>query len=436
VAVTRFSLKTLILTTVLGSLLLGQSFQETGKLEWIIKDRDFSRSFMEAYIDTLMKIDDMAELEVQETDELRVRVSIDVEGHASLDNIFAKGRSGVLNKLARTVLDSMDSTMVADVLKRHYTWDYLSAVDVGGGRGEVINVFEERSNKQVRDAFWWTHRRVDISVFPRIFIRVNPNFAFATEFGREDLGFPAAASRTLNMGLATEVLKFYVTLPATYFNLLGNSNSPLEGTFGGVLKFDSPNFGGSLSFQDMNFRGTSKMNAFLDTANTVYNPSAGQFYYSFTSRIGSPADQPGFVPLGSLRLQIGFTYMQYAYGQVTDMDEGGNYDGLGAFKLMDRSDPLESMFGLFRAEYASDMNERFFNRIKLAGQLNIGLNGFGGFDFTTSYTITEWLGVNLNMTYFWTPMTFSYVDSDTPNITQTYDWDPGFFIVPSIALYF
>lgn len=233
------------------------------------------------------------------------------------------------------------------------------------------------------------------------------------------------------------MLKFYATLPATYLNLLSSSNQPLEGSFGGVLKFDSPNFGGSLSFQDMTFRGSTDMTAFRDTLNTVYNPSSGQFYYSFTSRIGSLPDQPGFVPLGSLRLQIGFTYMQFAYGQVIDVDANGGYDGRGSFKLLDRSGPLESVFGLFRAEYASDINDRFFNRFKLAGQLNIGLNGFGGFDFTTSYTITEWLGVNLNMTYFWTPMVFNYVDPDpTVTATREYQWEPGFFLVPSIALYF
>lgn len=418
------------------STMWAQGFQETGKLEWVVKDREFSRSFMEAYIDTLVEMDDGADLEVQETDELRVIVGIDVEGNASLENIYAKGRSGVLNKLAGVVLDSMDAQMIKDIQSRKYSWDYLSAVDVGGGRGDVVNVFEERSNKQVRDAFWWTHRRVDISVFPRIFIRVNPNFAFATEFGRQDLGFPAAASRTLNLGLATEVLKFYATLPASYLNITKDSNSPLDGSFGGVLKFDSPNFGGSISFQDMNFLGTTDTSSFLNPSNTVYNPASGQFYYSFTSRIGSPADQPGFVPLGSLRLQIGFTYMQYSYGQVYNSDSTIT-DGTGSFHLLDRSDPLESMFGLFRAEYASDMNNRFFNKFKMAGQLNIGLNGFGGFDFTTSYTITEWLGVNLNMTYFWSPMVFNYTNPD-PNLitTHEYEWEPGFFIVPSIALYF
>ncbi|NQV41173.1 MAG: hypothetical protein HQ506_02365 [Candidatus Marinimicrobia bacterium] len=430
------NLITSFIMLVFVSTLWAQGFQETGKLEWVVKDREFSRSFMEAYIDTLMEIDDMAELEVQETDELRVIVGIDVEGHATLESIYAKGRSGVLNKLVTAVLDSMDVEMVQRIQSRKYNWDYLAAVDVGGGRGDVINVFEERSNKQVRDAFWWTHRRVDISVFPRMFIRVNPNFAFATEFGRQDLGFPAAASRTLNMGLATEVLKFYVTLPASYLNLMKSSNSPLEGTFGGVLKFDSPNFGGSLSFQDMNFLGNTDTTGFLNPSNVVYNPSSGQFYYSFTSRIGTTADQPGFVPLGSLRLQIGFSYMQFAYGDVLDT-EAGVSDGIGSFRLLDKSDPLESVFGLFRAEYASDMNNRYFNRFKLAAQLNIGLNGFGGFDFTTAYTITEWLGVNLNMTYFWSPMTFNYPDP-TPGSTETlsYDWEPGFFIVPSIAVYF
>jgi hypothetical protein len=430
------NLMTLSIMLVFVSTIWAQGFQETGKLEWVVKDREFSRSFMEAYIDTLMEIDDMAELEVQETDELRVIVAIDVEGNASLENIYAKGRSGVLNKLVKTVLDSMDVEMIERIQSRKYNWDYLAAVDVGGGRGDVVNVFEERSNKQVRDAFWWTHRRVDISVFPRMFIRVNPNFAFATEFGRQDLGFPAAASRTLNMGLATEVLKFYVTLPASYLNLMKSSNSPLEGTFGGVLKFDSPNFGGSLSFQDMNFLGNTDTTGFLNPSNVVYNPSSGQFYYSFTSRIGTTADQPGFVPLGSLRLQIGFSYMQFAYGDVLDSEDGVS-DGIGAFSLLDKSDPLESMFGLFRAEYASDMNNRYFNRFKVAAQLNIGLNGFGGFDFTTAYTITEWLGVNLNMTYFWSAMTFNYVDpSGVSTIPLEYKWEPGFYIVPSIAVYF
>ncbi len=432
----KSNLMVVLIMFVFVTFMFAQSFQETGKLEWVVKDREFSRSFMEAYIDTLVEIDDMAELEVQETDELRVIVGIDVEGNASLENIYAKGRSGVLNKLAWAVLDSMDADMIEGIKSRKYSWDYLSAVDVGGGRGDVINVFEERSNKQVRDAFWWTHRRVDISVFPRIFIRVNPNFAFATEFGRQDLGFPAAASRTLNLGLATEVLKFYATLPASYMNLTKSSNSPLEGSFGGVLKFDAPNFGGSISFQDMNFLGNTDTSSFLNPSNSVYNPASGQFYYSFTSRIGSPKDQPGFVPLGSLRLQIGFTYMQYAYGQVYHSDSTIT-DGTGSFHELDRSGPLESMFGLFRAEYASDMNNRFFNKFKMAGQLNIGLDGFGGFDFTTSYTITEWLGVNLNMTYFWSPMLFNYVNPD-PNLTTTheYEWEPGFYIVPSIALYF
>mgnify|MGYP006883055442 FL=1 len=430
------NLITSFIMLVFVSTMWAQGFRETGKLEWVVKDREFSRSFMEAYIDTLVEIDDMAELEVQETDELRVIVGIDVEGNATLESIYAKGRSGVLNKLVSAVLDSMDVEMIQRIQSRKYNWDYLAAVDVGGGRGDVINVFEERSNKQVRDAFWWTHRRVDISVFPRMFIRVNPNFAFATEFGRQDLGFPAAASRTLNMGLATEVLKFYVTLPASYLNLMKSNNSPLEGTFGGVLKFDSPNFGGSLSFQDMNFLGNTDTTGFLNPSNVVYNPSSGQFYYSFTSRIGTTVDQPGFVPLGSLRLQIGFSYMQFAYGDVLDT-EAGVSDGIGAFRLLDKSDPLESMFGLFRAEYASDMNNRYFNRFKVAAQLNIGLNGFGGFDFTTAYTITEWLGVNLNMTYFWSPMTFSYPDT-TPGSTTIleYEWEPGFYIVPSIAVYF
>jgi len=433
----RSSILTPLIFLLLTSFMLGQTFQETGKLEWIVKDREYSRGFLEAYIETLLRVDESAELEVQETDELRVIVAVDVEGKPSLENIYAKGRSGVLNRLDKTVLDSMDASRLDDLQKRRYMWDYLSEVDVGGGRSEVINVFEEVSNKQVRDAFWWTHRRVDISVFPRIFLRVNPNFAFAAEFGRPDLGYPSAASRTLNLGMATEILKFYVTIPtAGYLNLTSGSATPLEGTFGGILKFDSPNFGGSISFQDMKFRSDTD---FEDPDSMVYNPYSGQFYYSFTSRIGSAPDQPGFVPLGSLRLQIGFTYMQYAYGFL---DPATN-----DFMAEDKSSPLNSVAGLFRIEYASNMNDRYFNRIKLASQLNIGLDGFGSVDLNTTYTIMEWLGVNLDMTYFWMPMEFSnvtrWVDTDNDGVDDdgdaagpTFDWEPGFYLVPSITVYF
>ena len=53
------NLITLLITLVFVSTMWAQGFQETGKLEWVVKDREFSRSFMEAYIDTLMEIDDM-----------------------------------------------------------------------------------------------------------------------------------------------------------------------------------------------------------------------------------------------------------------------------------------------------------------------------------------------------------------------------------------
>lgn len=437
------TLKTALLLVglFLVSMVNAQTFQETGKLEWIVKDRDYSRRFLGAYIDTLVRMDPTAELEIQETDELRVIVSVDVEGNPSLQTLYAMGRSGVLNRLAENVLGLMDSTMVVDVLQRRYAWDYLSEVDVGGGRGEVINVFEEVSNKQVRDAFWWTHRRVDISAFPRIFLRVNPKYAFAVEFGRSDLGYPAPAYRTMNLGMATEILKFYLTLPAGYFNVFPNS-IPLEGSFGAVLKFDSPSFGGSISFQDMNFRRDAN---YADTLNVVYNPYAGQFYYSFTSRVGSAPDEPGFVPLGSLRLQMGFSYMQFEQGWIRTYSNN-------QFKEESRSDPLYSLFGLFRLEYASEMNDSYFNRIKMAGQLNIGLDGFGGFNLNTTYTLKEWLGFNLDVAYFWKAMVFEgtdrYTDWVAPfdsddndegypgNRYPDFEWKPGFFLVPSITLYF
>ena len=412
---------------LLGGLLFAQGFEDVGHLDWVVRDRQFSRNFLSAYIDTLTAMDPMAELEVQETDELRVSVKIDEEGRPHLERIIAKGRSGVLNKLDQHVLARMDSSMVQALLHRQYAWDYLSDIDVSQMRGDIINVFQERNNKQVRDAFWWTHRRVDISVFPRIVIRLNPDWAFSMEFGRPDLALPASACRTLNLGLATEVFKAYITLPATYFNLLKSSNHPLDGSFGGILKFDSPKFGGSVSFQDMSFRNGNRLTDFIDTVDVTYIPFTGQFYYSFTSRIGSPPDQKGFIPLGSLRTQLGFSFLRTSFGHIIPEEEDTT---AGKYEEWDATSPLQSVLGLFRFEYASDMNARFFNRYKLAAQINIGLDGFGGVDLLASYTFTEWLAVNLETAFYWKGRTFTRGDN------TTYEWKPGAFIVPSISIYF
>ncbi len=410
----------------LGEMILAQGFEDIGRMEWVVRDRQFSRTFLSSYIDTLTTMDPMAELEVQETDELRITVTIDEEGQPHLDRIIAKGRSGVLNKLDKHVLARMDSSMMDALIHRQYAWDYLSDIDVSRMQGDIINVFQERNNKQVRDAFWWTHRRVDISVFPRIVIRLNPDWAFSMEFGRPDLGLPASACRTLNLGLATEVFKAYITLPATYFNLI-SSNHPLEGSFGGILKFDSPKFGGSISFQDMKFRNGNDLTSFIDTVDVAYIPFTGQFYYSFTSRIGSAPDQKGFIPLGSLRTQLGFSFLRTAYGHIQPEETDST---TGKFERYDVTSPLQSVLGLFRFEYASDMNERFFNRYKLAAQINIGLDGFGGLDLMASYTLTEWLALNLETAFYWKGRTFTKPDG------TTYEWKPGVFVVPSISIYF
>jgi len=402
--------------------------QKESNMAWVVKDRDFGREFLRTYIDVFTQANPMADLEIQETDEIRISVNIQEDGTVNIDKLYAKSRGGALNKLDEEILNEMDPELIQRLKERKYNWDSIAQFEVGAATGEIINVFQERNYKQCRDAFWWTHRRVDITALPRIILRINPKWALSMEFGREDIGFPANASRNLNIGLATEVFKFHITMPSGYPFLIGKQH-PLDGSYGAGLKFDTPKFGGSISFQDMKFRSNSEELIFPEPENIVYNSFSGQIYYSFTNRIGASEDKPGFkLPLGSLRMLFGASFSQFAYGYA---------DSTAKYKFIerDRSKPLELLQGIVRAEYTSDMNERFFNTWKFGSQINVGLTGFGSIQFYLSRTIMEWFGINLTAAFFWTGIEFDATGNPYQE-AEKFTYNPGWYIIPSISIYF
>ena len=392
-------------------------------IEWIIMDRNYSRYFLRQYLDVLTQMDPMANLQIQETDELRVSALKKEDGGTVLYSVHAKSRAGALNELSKTVLLNMKVSEIKRLLARHYKWDYINRLDMTFITGEIVNVFQEMNYKQCRDAFWWTHRRVDFGLFTRMFFRINPKYAINLEFGREEIGFPFSASRTLNFGLTTEVFKFYLTVPSAYPSFY--SGQPIDGAYGGGLKFDSPKLGGSISYQDMGFVSKGDI-TYFDLSNIIYNNYSGQLYWSFTNRIGKSKDEPGFgLPLGSLRIMIGTTLMTMVYGYQ---------DINGEFIELDRSEKLSSVQGLLRAEFATDMNKRYINKWRSSLQLNLGLTGFGSVQFSITRTLIEWFSISLTTNYFWTGIEFH--DSRIPGGDGTYLWNPGWYVVPYVSIYF
>ena len=397
-------------------------FLEPGQIvEWGVIDREQSRYFLKKYLDVLTDMDPMANLQIQETDEMRVKAVKKENGGTVLYSVNAISRAGALNELSKKVLVNMSVKDIKRILERKYEWDNINNLDTGFITGDIINVFQERNYKQCRDAFWWTHRRVDFGFFPRIILRVTPRYAINLEFGREEIGYPVNASRTLNMGLTTEVFNLYLTVPSAY---PGFSNGhPLDGAYGGGLKFDSPRLGGSISFQDLDFVSKGDI-TFFDPDHIIYNDYSGQLYWSFTNRIGKPEDEPGFgVPLGSLRIIIGTTLFSLVYGYQDD-DE---------FIVLDRSQKLLAIQGLLRAEYTTDMDEKFINKWRFMSQMNMGLTGLGSVQFSATRSIIQWLSVSASGAYFWSGVDF--LDARL-GAEDTYRWEPGWYFNPSISIYF
>ena len=267
-------------------------FLEPGQfVTWTVIDREQSRYFIRKYLDVLTDMDPMANLQIQETDEMRVTAVKTENGKTALYMVQAISRAGALNELSKTVLVNMMVKDIRRLLERKYEWDYIENLDTGFITSDIINVFQERNYKQCRDAFWWTHRRVDAGFFPRMIFRVTPRYAISLEYGRQEIGYPVNASRTLNAGLTTEIFNLYLTVPSAYPGM--SNGHPLDGAYGGGLKFDSPRLGGSLSFQDLDFVSEGDI-TFYDPEHIIYNDYSGQLYWSFTNRIGKPEDEPGF----------------------------------------------------------------------------------------------------------------------------------------------
>ncbi len=398
-------------------------FLEPGQIvEWVVIDREQSRYFLRKYLDVLTDMDPMANLQIQETDELRIKAVKKENGGTALYSVDAISRAGALNELSKKVLVNMSVKDIRRILERKYEWDYINNLDTGFITGDIINVFQERNYKQCRDAFWWTHRRVDFGFFPRIILRVTPQYAINLEFGREEIGYPINASRTLNIGLTTEVFNLYLTVPSAYPGL-GNGH-PLDGAYGGGLKFDSPRLGGSISFQDLDFVSKGDI-TFFDPEHIIYNDYSGQLYWSFTNRIGKPEDEPGFgLPMGSLRIMIGTTLFSLVYGYQDENDE---------FITLDRSQKMLAIQGLMRAEYTTDMDENFINKWRFMSQLNLGLTGLGSIQFSATRSIIQWLSVSASGAYFWSGVDF--LDARL-GPEATYRWEPGWYFNPSFSIYF
>jgi len=186
------------------------------------------------------------------------------------------------------------------IAQRKYLWEEIGSPPTS----DLI------ASGYVRDVYWWTPKRWELSVFQ---IVARPTNKYGGEFriGDDELGFPFWTAGVYRVGISTQILKVFGQLP------LGTGKSHevlrtrlLDGALGGGIIFDTDNFGGRVSFGDI----TKKIgDNFINDNNVYYITVALQGYYTFTVPIRR------LLP-GSLRIRVGGGYHQVVNSYVDSGD--------------------------------------------------------------------------------------------------------------------
>jgi hypothetical protein len=418
----------LILTFFVCSYLIAQT---DAIVAWEIIDPKINQQFLGPYLDWLDMNDKLEENNnIQETDHLIVTAEV-LNGELVLVGLATKDVHGSPTNLGIKEAHDFDSTLIKMLLERKYAWDDINYGSIAGSlKGiklpkAIINVFQERNFKEVRDIFWWTYRQFDLSSDLRWHVRQkSTNSGFFVANGNEEAGYPNSLSRSVNIGISSEILKQYIIIPWEPIYSFGEHN-PIEGAWGVGVSFDSPQFGANVSYQDIELDLPKSI--INDSSNVIYPHWTQSLYYSSTFRIPgkrklvSLINEPGVAEKfvrspGSLRVKVGLTYQKLIYG--TFQSEG--------FIVYDESSFVEGVNIFGRMEYITDRVGKT-HKWKIAGQINVGLVGQTGVSTTVSYNMFDWLVFKLSGAYK-APMTFQDADGND------YIWKPGFNIIPGLSI--
>lgn len=396
-------------------------------IQWIVMDREVSRSFLNIYGEIALELGEEQGVPpghfIQSDSDLRVEVTVEQDSIIPV-NISAITRGGQIKTLIDPILDRMPKEQKELLYNRKYEWDNFNPTDTSTTvEGSVINVFEERNSKEVRDNFWWTYREFQAG-FPQTLVRPKgmPKTGFEISLGNPSFGFPVNASRNINAGVAFEIVKAYLIIPYPFPKLL--NNQPLDAGYGFGLNLDTRNFGGAIAFQEIGAVDEND-NTFYDD-NSVYNNFGLDMYYSNTYRYPENKFIP--IPEGTLRLKMGISYMEFVYGKWDDENT--------EFIQLARSERLESFLINFRIQYTSDPSGgEKFGKYKGSIQFNVGMRSLMSTKISLGYNVFKFLRVSLNTAIFFNSYDFEYYDMDTGD-EEIYSWTPGVFVLPSVTLFF
>ena len=141
------------------------SFAQSNLISWEIADNEVNQKFIEAYLNILIKNDKFDNNTIQSSDVIMVQMEKSDEG-LSMKRLRAKNYdSGEFRKFLMDQVESMDPSLLQQILDRKYKWSEITRRDLSEfeSYNSVDNILQERSFKRARDAFWWSTSQVEVS---------------------------------------------------------------------------------------------------------------------------------------------------------------------------------------------------------------------------------------------------------------------------------
>ncbi|MFQ6610901.1 MAG: hypothetical protein ACE5D7_08905, partial [Fidelibacterota bacterium] len=234
----------LISYTLFQFSLHGQGRYDEVGYTWVVTDPRMNGILIEKYTN-----DPDFEGGVQEDDQLMVTVDLSQKPYKLLRLEYIDETEAVAQLDTMIVSRAIPDDIIEELLERRYAWDdeNMSFKNYGSSRGP-INIHQEKNYKETRDKFWWINRFFDLSI-PRVFNMRIGEYGTFIELGDGDVGLPATLSQVINLGVATDVVKFLASIPMKNQFAFGG-NELISGGFGLGLRFDSPKIGGSVVYRD------------------------------------------------------------------------------------------------------------------------------------------------------------------------------------------
>ena len=272
----------------LGStLLFGQK-----SIYWEVADPVVNSEFIESYINRLIEVDKFEQNTIQASHSIIVQMDIEND-KISLEKLKAKNyQMGEYQSFDMKEIEKMDPVQINTLMSREYKWKDVSRRDLSEleAFSTVDNVFQERSFKDARDAFWWSNSQISVSTAQRVYIRQKSNsLAFRLEKGFPDLGLSRELSENLILGISNDIVSSYLIIPGSTNSTAMGVGHPLEGNLGFGFKFDTHTLGGQVNYMDVDGQDYDYSKVF-SRKHLVIPSSSGLLYWSNTFQINRNVD--------------------------------------------------------------------------------------------------------------------------------------------------